>query len=229
MLLFAPLALLLPTLHWRRQAGVITVRLAMWLCGMRLVITGLNNLPKGGCVVVANHSSYLDGPILASALPTRFCLVIKREAENIPAVGFFLRRVDHLLVERHNPRQAAKDAKKIVERLANGEAVGIFAEGTFHAAPGIHRFKPGGFVAAVRNQRPVVPVAIRGTRHILPDQRRTLRPGTVRIDVLPAIQTTIEVTPTNASDTAPTSRQQANAVAEQARETIAHHIQEPLV
>lgn len=198
----------------------------MWFSGMRLVITGLENLPSGGCVVVANHSSYLDGPILASALPTRFSLVIKREAENIPTVGFFLRRVDHLLVDRTNPRQAAKDAKQIVQRLADGEAVGIFAEGTFYAEPGIHAFKPGGFVAAVRSQRPVAPVVISGTRHILPEQRLTLRPGIVRIDVLPAIETALHA---RTSDAVPTSRQQANSVAEHARVAIAQRLQEPLV
>lgn len=220
-LLFVPLALLLPNLHWRRRAGGITVKLFMLFSGMRLQVNGLQNLPSGGCVVVANHCSYLDGPILAAALPSHFSLVIKREAGNIPLVGFFLKRVDHLLVERRNPRQAARDAEKIIQRLTNGDAVGLFAEGTFHAEPGVHSFKPSGFVGATRNNLPVVPVAMQGTRHIWPEKRLTLRPGLVTITILPLLYPS--------SDDGLSPRQKSKLLAEQARAQIAAHIQEPLV
>lgn len=197
------------------------MRLFTTLCGIRLTVSGLNQLPKTGCVVVANHCSYLDGPLLAMALPPHFSMVIKREAGDVPLVGFFLRRLQHILVERKQARRAAQDAQQIIDHLEAGEAVGIFAEGTFHAQPGVHRFKPSAFIGACRHQVAVVPIGIQGTRHIWPDKRRSLRPGLVQIHVMPAINT--------ADYAAESERQQARVVAEAAREVIAKQIGEPLV
>ncbi len=197
----------------------------MWLftilCGIRLRVSGLDKLPKTGCVVVANHCSYLDGPLLAAVLPPRFSMVIKREAGDIPLAGFFLNRLQHILVERKQARRAAQDAQQIIDHLEAGEAVGIFAEGTFHAEAGVHRFKPSAFIGACRHQVAVVPIAISGTRHIWPDKRRSLRPGQVAIEVMTALDTS--------QYSADSERQQARAVAEAAREVIAAHIGEPLV
>lgn len=220
LVIFIPAALLLPTVALRRQAGNITIRVFLLLCGIRLSVNGLDNLPSGGCIVVANHSSYIDGPILGAVLPPRFCLVIKREANQIPVVGFFLRRIDHQFVERTNPRGAARDAQQMIQRLRQGEEVGIFAEGTFVAAPGILPFKPGAFIGAIRSHVPVIPAAIRGTRHIFPANSMLIRPGTIRIQLLPAISTELGEE---------SVREASRRIAEQARSSIAAVVEEPLV
>ena len=221
LLFFVPLVLLLPKLAWRRAAGSFTVKCFCVLTRLRVRTTGFDKLPNGACVAVANHCSYLDGPLLGTALPSRFSVVIKNEAENIPLVGFFLRRLDHILVERHNARRAAEDAQGIINRLANDQAIGIFAEGTFHNSPGVRRFKPSAFIGAYRHQAAVVPVAIAGTRQVLPGDRKTLRPGTIHITALPAVSV-------QTSDKS-SERQQARDLAEQVRRQIAERIGEPLV
>lgn len=220
LLIFIPAALLLPTVTMRRRAGNLTVRVFLLLSGMRISVSGLDNLPTGGCIVVANHSSYIDGPILGAVLPPRFCLVIKREANTIPVVGFFLRRIDHQFVERNKPRGAARDAQQMIQRLRQGEEVGIFAEGTFVAEPGILPFKPGAFIGAIRSQVPVIPTAIRGTRRIFPANTMLMRPGKIEIQLLPAISTELGEH---------SVRETSRRIAEQARTTIAAVIQEPLV
>lgn len=218
--IFMPCALLLPRVTQRRQAGNLTLRIALKLAAIKLTAKGLEHLPSGGCVVVANHSSYLDGPILAAVLPPQFCLVIKREASNTPLVGFFLRRIDHQFVERHQPRGAARDAQQLIQRLRRGEEVGVFAEGTFVAQPGILPFKPGAFVGAVRAQVPVVPAAISGTRHIFPAGSLLLRPGKIEVTLLPPIYS---------NHAQLTVREASKQIAAEARQAIADVVKEPLV
>lgn len=218
---FLPLALLAPKLHWRRNIGRYITRLWLCLCGIRVQINGLATLPESGCIVVANHCSYIDGPLLAAVLPPRFSLVIKNEAGKVPVVSFFLRHFDHILVERHKAKKAAQDAQRIIDRLQAGDSIGIFAEGTFHATPGVQRFKPSAFIGACRHQIPVVPTAIKGTRHFLPEGRKTIRLVTIEVTLLPSI--------TPASSNELSERQLARQTAEQARHAIANTVQEPLL
>ena len=65
----------------------LAVALIALLAGMPLKLRGTENLPEGQCVVVANHASYLDGVVMAAALPPRFGFVIKREMNEVPVAG----------------------------------------------------------------------------------------------------------------------------------------------
>ncbi len=65
----------------------------------------------------------------------------------------------------------------------------MFPEGTFVKEPGVGRFRPGAFVAAARGGLPVVPVAIHGTRYMLPSGRILPRWNQITIDILPPIST----------------------------------------
>src|SRR5687768_3496046 len=84
--------LLMPTLRLRRGTARIAARTFFLLAGMPLKLRGTENLPSGQCVVVANHASYLDGVVMAAALPPRFGFVIKREMNDVPLAGLLLRR-----------------------------------------------------------------------------------------------------------------------------------------
>src|SRR5512134_1000653 len=92
--------LLLPTLRARRGTARIAARSFFLLAGMPLKLRGLDNLPAGQCVVVANHASYLDGVVMAAALPPRFGFVIKREMNDVPVAGLLLRRIGSEFVDR---------------------------------------------------------------------------------------------------------------------------------
>ena len=67
-------------------------RLVLWAGGMRMQVRHLEHLPRGACVVVANHASYLDGVVLFAALPPRFGFVIKREVSKLPLASLLLGR-----------------------------------------------------------------------------------------------------------------------------------------
>lgn len=155
--------------------------------GTRLLVSGLSHIPDEPCIIVANHASYLDGPILTAALPPRFGFVIKREMTRVPLAHFLLRRIGSEFVERSDKHKSATDARRILQKARAQESLAFFPEGTFRAEPGLGRFHSGAFAAAIRGQVPVVPVVIRGSRQMLSATQRLPRPGRLEVIVRPAL------------------------------------------
>jgi 1-acyl-sn-glycerol-3-phosphate acyltransferase len=148
--------------------------------GIPVRIRGLENLPAGPSVVVANHASYADGALMQAVLPARFGFVVKKEMDRIPLAGLLLRRLGTVFVDRFNAREGASDTAKLVR---NRDAIAVFPEGTFHPDRGLRRFRMGAFYAAVRGNMPVVPVSIRGTRRLLPAGRWLPRPVPLEVRI----------------------------------------------
>ena len=162
------LVILLPRLHWRWAAIRSGAQLLFRLARIPLHVRGLDQLPGDrACVVVANHSSYLDGVILAAALPVSLAFVAKAELEQQFIARIFLRRLGAGFVERFDKQRGVADARHIAQKVQAGHSLLFFPEGTFTRMPGLLPFHMGAFVAAAEAGAPVVPVTIRGTRSIL--------------------------------------------------------------
>jgi 1-acyl-sn-glycerol-3-phosphate acyltransferase len=183
----ALLAFVVPVLDWRRATTRAFARLWLRVAGLRLDTTGLEGLPEGSCVLVANHASYLDGLVMKAALPPRFSFVIKREAAAMPVVGLLLRRIGSEFIDRHTTGGRHRDARRVVERAAQGHSLVFFPEGTFDTGRGLRRFHVGAFVAAVRGGVPLVPTVIHGARRALPNGAIVPRPGRIHVEVLAPI------------------------------------------
>jgi 1-acyl-sn-glycerol-3-phosphate acyltransferase len=136
---------------------------------------------------VANHASYLDGLILQAFLPPRFSYVIKGELQNVPVVHYLLRRIGAKFVERFVASGSARDARTLLRAASAGESLAFFPEGTFVREPGLGRFRPGAFAAAIKGELPVVPVAIKGSRTVLPSGTLLPRKGCLEVVILNAI------------------------------------------
>ena len=74
-----------------------------------------------------------------------------------------------------------------MRRVSRGQSMIFFPEGTFSKVPGLLRFHTGAFVTAVRADCPVIPIVIRGARHVLPYNRVLLKPGVVEVEILSAL------------------------------------------
>jgi 1-acyl-sn-glycerol-3-phosphate acyltransferase len=172
---------LLPTLRARRGTACVAARTFFLLAGMPLRVRGRENLPVGQCVVVANHASYLDGVVMAAALPPRFGFVIKREMNDVPVAGFLLRRIGSEFVDRFNRHKGATDARRVLRTAANGHSLVFFPEGTFKPEVGLGKFHTGAFAIAARAACPVVPAVILGTRRNMPATRVLPRPGPIEV------------------------------------------------
>lgn len=192
--LFLPVALLallcmllLPTLRLRRTAARCAARAWMALTGLRLAVHHRQRLPAGQCVVVANHSSYLDGFVLSAVLPPRFGFVIKREMSRVPLANLLLSRLGSEFVERFDRHKGASDARRVVRNASNGHSLVFFPEGTFAQQPGLLRFHGGAFRAAMHAGCPVVPCVIRGARDALPPPGLLLHPTRIEVEFLPPL------------------------------------------
>ena len=183
-LLAWPMVACTPGLQRRwRWLGWLARRL-LSATGAGPAVEGIERIPaKQGFVLVANHSSYLDGLVLVAVLPRPVSFVAKRELEENFFTRVFLERLGCLFVDRFDRARGAEDARELGVRLGRGESIGVFPEGTLHRMPGLLPFHLGAFLAAVQAGVPVVPVTLRGTRSILRDQSLFPRRGHIRVHV----------------------------------------------
>jgi 1-acyl-sn-glycerol-3-phosphate acyltransferase len=178
------LAIALPRRAWRRRAATLLARAFVTLSSVPVRIAGAQNLPSAGpIVVVANHSSYLDGLVLLTLLPERCDFVAKRELAQQLATRFLLSRIGTHFVERFEVEQSVEAARALAGLARRGASFAFFPEGTFAREPGLRPFHMGAFVAAASGGATVVPVAIRGTRSLLRAGQWLPRRGVVQIIV----------------------------------------------
>jgi 1-acyl-sn-glycerol-3-phosphate acyltransferase len=178
------LTLLAPTLKARRALGSFCAKVWLRLVGVSVELRGAELLSASPVVVVANHSSYIDGLLLQAVLPSRFAFVIKKEMRGVPLAGWLLRRLGAEFVDRFNRHSGAMDARRLLRSATTGSSLVFFPEGTFTGKPGLARFHGGAFAIAARSKVPVIPVVIRGARRILRGDSIWPRPGRVHIEIL---------------------------------------------
>lgn len=220
-----PLAWLLivfaPALVLRRRIARASARLALALTGLSPRVDGLEKLPDDGpLVVVCNHASYLDALILTAVLPPRFAYVGKQELLKNPFAAIPLRRLDSAFVERFDSARGVEDTRALEARVRCGAALVFFPEGTFRAAPGLLPFRMGAFVVAASSGAPVVPLALAGTRALLPGESLRPRFSALRVWVGAPLQ---------APDAPGDAWQVALHLRETARAAIRAHLDEPEV
>ena len=154
------------------------------LSGTPLEVRGLEHLPNGPAVLVANHASYLDGFALVATLPRPVSFVAKSELGQHWLVGAVLRRLGAVLVERFDTARSIADATSLGEQAASGDRpLLFFPEGTFDRMPGLLPFHMGAFLIAARHRLPLVPVAIEGTRSMLRSEVWFPRPGRIAVSI----------------------------------------------
>jgi len=175
----------------RKSAAWITtstIRALFAVAGLRIRVEGRENWrPDESRVIVANHSSYADVLVVMGALGTDYHFVAKSEVGSLPFIGAFLRKLGHFAFRREDPRARLEQAAQIEDSLRRGESVFVFPEGTFTPQPGVRPFQLGAFKAALAASRPVVPVAICGTRRLLRDATWLPRPAQITIRIFPPL------------------------------------------
>jgi acyl carrier protein len=189
LLVLLPALVLIPVESARWIVLRAVFRLLMRLAGISFAVRGLENLPPRNqpCVFVANHASYLDGFVLAAAIPRPFSFVAKAELGEQFLPRLLLGRLGTEYVRRLAKADAIADSKRLVARVRDGRGLMYFPEGTLMRAPGLLPFRLGAFEAAVAAGVPVVPVVIRGTRSILRDQSWFPRRGPIAVTIEPAV------------------------------------------
>ena len=146
----------------------------------RMEARGIEHVPPTGpLLLVANHSSLLDPPLVGGATPRKLCFLAKAELFRIPVFGALIRALNARPVRREgSDARALRDALRI---LTEGEALLVFPEGTRGPEGVIREAKAGVGMLAVMSGAAVVPVYIAGTGGALPRGTVWPRPAKVRV------------------------------------------------
>lgn len=162
------------------------VRLGNRLAGIRVHAEGLENIPAGACIFVANHASNVDPLALFPAIPRRIGILVKRELFRIPIFSTGMRRAQFIPVDRA-AREAIEIADVAVRNLKEGLSFAIFVEGTRSPDGRLRPFKKGAFAMAIQAGVPIVPISIAGAHRLMRRGEWIVRPGEVTIRFGPAV------------------------------------------
>jgi len=171
-------------LYWTALWGV---RVALRLASVRVRFEGLENIPQGPCVFVANHTSAIDPPALIVAMPRRISILVKRELFRVPIFGAVMSLVQFVPVDRADREASSGSVDLAVRYLAEGLSFLVYPEGTRSPDGRLGVFKKGAFILAIRAGAPVVPVTIVGAEKAMPKGSLAIHPGWIRICFHPAI------------------------------------------
>ena len=163
-------------------------RLILATTGVRVTVEGLDRVTPGTTYIfVSNHQSIYDIPVIFASLPYQLRIIAKESLARFPVLGWHLKRGGHLFVDRRNPDRAGI-LKRWRALVSEGLSLIIFAEGTRSRDGHVARFKGGSFMLAIQAGLPIVPLAVVGTRGVMPKGRLRTEPASVMLIVHDPIQ-----------------------------------------
>ena len=145
--------------------------------------------PKRNYVVMPNHLSSVDIWAIFVAVPVPLRFIAKKQLGQIPLFGWAMRAGRFIFIDRQNATSARRTIDLAADRIRAGCSVVIFPEGTRSRDGRLGAFKKGGFHLAINSGADVVPVAIRGSREVMPRGSLLIRAGVVDIDIGEPIST----------------------------------------
>lgn len=151
----------------------------------KMQIIGIENIPDDGpFIIVANHSSLLDGLVMVAAFDYTLRFFSAAYLFDIPIVGFVLKKIKAIPAntcsKTINSRRTIKDALNV---LRNNGILMIFPEGGLYNTGKITSIKSGASFLSVKTKVPILPVTINGTKNILPKGSIIPRTGKIIVNV----------------------------------------------
>jgi len=151
--------------------------------GAKITVSGHEHLEPGRpYVVIANHASHFDVPVLVKAMPgLQLRWVAKKELTKVPVFGWAIQRAGHIIIDRSDRDAAYESMRRAGERIRGGTSVMVFAEGTRSVDGRMGPFKKGGFILAREVGVPVLPVTICGSWRIHRRDTWRINPGPIDV------------------------------------------------
>lgn len=162
---------------------ILWSRIVLALVGVKVTIIGNNELTNvNPCIILMNHESSLDIPIVLASIkkPARF--MAKQEIFRIPFLGWLLKICNHIPIDRNNRQKAIKSIEKVSVKLVKKKiSIIVSPEGTRSHTGEIAPFKKGAFRLAQSHNLPIIPVTIMGARFCIPNKTLKVIPGVVTV------------------------------------------------
>ena len=165
-------------------------KIALLATGVKVRMGGLEQIGgKGPYIFMSNHQGGYDIFALHGHLPFDFKWLAKKELFSIPFFGWTLKAAGYISIDRKGSRDTVRAMNEAAKKIRDGMSVVIFPEGSRSPDGSIQPFKKGGFTLAIKSKVPIVPVAVVGSREIMPKGRITVNPGKITIRIGPTIET----------------------------------------
>jgi len=165
-------------------------RTCLAVSGSRLTVIGAENLHKHKVAVyAANHTSYMDTPVIFATLPFQFRILAKQELWSIPFIGWYLARSGQISVDTETARTSLSSLNAGVKALRAGMPLFVFPEGSRTPDGELKEFLAGAAFLAIRAQVPVVPIALSGVFDLLPIHTSHFYPCDMAVTVGEPIET----------------------------------------
>jgi 1-acyl-sn-glycerol-3-phosphate acyltransferase len=169
------------------RVSVSAVLFAVRMAGVRVRAEGLQNIPPGVCLFVANHTSNADPPAVVGAIPRRVSILAKKSLFRIPIVSQAFRLARFVPVDRANREAAVASVEKAIEYAQEGVSFLIYPEGTRSPDGRLLPFKKGSFVMAIKAGVPVVPISVVGAHRVLRKNALAIRTGEIVVKFHPPV------------------------------------------
>ena len=168
--------------HWARHM--------LSAAGITVEVHGLENMDGRPAVIVGNHQSDWDIPVVLGCLDKPHGIVAKDSIAKIPLIRTWMRFIGCVFIDRSDARKSLRTINDAAGRLKDGDSLLIFPEGTRSKGEEIGEFKSGAFKTAFRYGAPVIPFSIDGTYKIMEgNEKKGIRPGHIILTVLPPVET----------------------------------------
>jgi 1-acyl-sn-glycerol-3-phosphate acyltransferase len=159
-------------------------KIALLANRVKVRVEGMEQLNgKGPYIFMSNHQGYYDIFTLLSCLPYQFKWLAKKELFSVPILGWTMAAVGYIRIDRGGTRDTVRAMDEAARKIQDGMSVVIFPEGSRSPDGSIQPFKKGGFTLAIKSKVPIVPIAISGSRDIMPKDRLTATAGEIRMFV----------------------------------------------
>jgi len=168
-------------------AGVKGVLFFVRAVGVRIRVRGLERIPRGVCLFVANHTSSADAPAVVGAIPRRIAILLKESLFKWPIAGQAFALAHFIRVNRGARDSAIASVEKATEALKSGQSFLIYPEGTRSPDGRLQEFKKGAVVMAITAGVPIVPMVCSGAHRVMEKRSLVIHPGEILVEFLQPI------------------------------------------
>jgi 1-acyl-sn-glycerol-3-phosphate acyltransferase len=163
--------------------GKRAIRFGQKILGIELEVRGIEKIDRDTAYIfMANHTSFVDGPLLFMLIPHPVRVLLKKEAFRIPVIGLSMKHIGFVPVDRKSLKGGIQSIEKASQLMKEKSySFLIFPEGTRSRDGMPQPFKRGGFFLAVNTQAPILPITIKGTFELMPRRSFFVKRGKIKV------------------------------------------------
>jgi 1-acyl-sn-glycerol-3-phosphate acyltransferase len=164
----------------QHRIAQIWARGCVAISGIRLTVRGAHILREHPVAVyAANHTSYMDTPVIFATMPFQFRILAKKELWTMPFIGWHLNRSGQIPIDTTSAHSTLSSLGAGVKALRSGMPLFVFPEGARTLDGHTQEFLSGAAFLAIRAQVPIIPIALHGVYDVLPIHTTHFQPGPV--------------------------------------------------